>query len=94
MAKNISDLFDVNLTESAKHIDYLSGMKALSYLGIIWIHSLLVRMWFPIRDPGEIEIFLNQPMADIVKSYLLNVDTFLLVSGLLITRSILKELDK
>lgn len=66
----------------------------MSYFGVISIHSLLTRLWFPLRDPRDAENFLKSPLAPLVNGFFFNVDTFLLISGLLITITILKELEK
>lgn len=88
---NTKEVFNLNRN---KRLAYFSGMKGLSCLGIIAVHSVLSRLWFPVRDPREVESFLASPMASTVNGFFFNVDTFLLISGLLISRTIFRELDR
>lgn len=91
---NAKELFDTKRNKSANNVGYLTGIKALSYFGIIFIHSVSSRFWFPLRDQRRTEKFLQSPMAAFVEGFGYNVDTFLLVSGFLITRSMLKEMKR
>lgn len=91
---NTKELFDTSRSESADAVGYLSGMKGLSYFGIIVIHSVLSRLWFPLRDPRDAEYFLDSFLAPLINGFFHNVDTFLLITGILITKTILKDLDK
>lgn len=90
----MKELFDTKQNESATTVAYLTGIKALSYFGIILIHSVSSRYWFPLRDPRQAENFLQSPLAPFVEAFGFNVDTFLLVSGVLITKSMLKEMRR
>lgn len=91
---NIRSVFDTQHRGSEKTIKYLSGIKALSYFGIILLHSYTCRIHFPLRDPQTVESLLESSIFVFVSRMSLFVDTFLLISGLLITRTILRERDK
>jgi peptidoglycan/LPS O-acetylase OafA/YrhL len=90
----MNELFDTNRSDSAAAFGYLTGIKSLSYFGIIFIHSVSSRLFFPLRDPKEAENFLQSPMASFVEGLGYNVDTFLLISGLLTTKSMLNEMKR
>lgn len=89
---NAKELFSTSRNESA--VAYLSGLKALSSIGIVFLHSITCRLLFPLRDPNDAVNFLKSPLASIVNGFYFNVDTFLLISGMLITKSTLKALDE
>jgi peptidoglycan/LPS O-acetylase OafA/YrhL len=72
----------------------LSGIKAFSYLGIILLHTVTTKLYFPLRDSEEAEKFFNSLADGLINAMFYNVDTFLLISGLLVTRMILKELER
>lgn len=89
---NVKELF--NFSRSANAIGFLSGIKALSYFGIIFLHSISSRLLFPLRNPREAENFLNSHLNSFAIGLYFCVDSFLLISGYLMTKSIFKELDR
>lgn len=91
---NLKDVFNTHRHESDKAISYLSGMKALSSFGIILFHTHYCRNFFPLSNLHKFEIYNQSPLFGMIVKFSLFVDTFLLLSGFLITRTILKELNK
>jgi hypothetical protein len=94
VVSNTKDLLNFNRNESEEALSYLSGLKGAAYTGIIMIHTILSRMWFPLRDPREAENFLKSSNAQFFDGLFYHVDTFLLISGFLMTRTVMKELNK
>jgi hypothetical protein len=94
VVSNTKDLFNFNRNESEGALSYLGGLKGAGYAGIIMIHSILNRIWFPSSDPREAEFFFNSLFYQFFDGLFYHVDTFLLISGFLMTRTVMKELNK
>lgn len=89
---NCTSLF--SLDRSSKDIKCLHGLRVLSILGIIFLHTVVFRSLNPNLNYGEFEDFLKTNLASIISSFNIFVDTFFVISAALTARSILKDLDK
>lgn len=88
---NVMSLF--SMERSSKDIKCLHGLRVLSILGIIFLHTVFFRSLSPNLNYDKFEAFLNTSLASLISSFNIFVDTFFLISAALTTRSILKELD-
>jgi Nose resistant-to-fluoxetine protein, N-terminal domain/Acyltransferase family len=88
---NGSNLF--NKEQPLDTIKSLSGIRVLSALTIVYFHSYSHRLMFPVESPQQVTAFKNSEYGIIVTVLTIAVDFFFVLSGLLVTRSILKDLD-
>lgn len=93
IVKNVSSLFNSNETQSNDTIKCLSFFRFVSAVSIVHFHTFHHRAFFPAQDPQQVSIFIKSIYSKIVKANSLSVDTFFVLSGLMVTRSILKDLD-
>lgn len=91
--KNASNLFDVEQDQSGSAIKCLHGIRAVSIVSIIFLHSFYHRAMFPVLHPETITKLNESIFGNFVSGISVSVDSFFLMSGLLVTRTILKDLD-
>jgi peptidoglycan/LPS O-acetylase OafA/YrhL len=72
--------------------NYLSGIKAVCYLNIFTNHFILVNSFFPSQNPRKIAELMNSTWLPTLFRLMDNVDTFIFISGMLLTRSVLKDI--
>lgn len=83
-----------SLERTSKDIKCLHGLRVLSILGIIFLHTVFFRSLSWNLNYAKFEEFPNTNLGLIVASFSMLVDTFFVISAALTTRSVLKELDK
>lgn len=91
--KNASNLFNVNKSQSTDTIEFLDCIRFISSAGIVFIHTHFYRALFPVQHPEETAKFLTNTYGRFVNLFTTFVDTFFVLSGMLLTRSLLKSLD-
>ena len=93
--KNISSFLDTTTPK-----DYLGCLDGIRFLSMSWVFmghflSQSILFNFPIRNPFWIYTRVSQSYAfDAVKNAWVSVDSFFLLSGILVTYMMLKELDR
>lgn len=90
---NTRNLF--NLDENkADSISAIHGIRSISIISIIFCHSYWFRAMSPYVSEKHFDEFRETKVASIATAAAISVDSFFVLSGALITRSILKELDR
>lgn len=89
---NVKKLF--NLDENETFISCINGIRSLSIMSIILLHSYSFRTLSPFMDENVFSDFLNTRMASSISAINISVDSFFVMSGALVTRSILQDLDR
>lgn len=91
---NATKLFNLEENHAAGSISCLHGFRALSILMIIYFHSYFFRSFNPTLNPPVFDEWLkNDKFGATVCALNIIVDSFLVMSACLTTRSMLKELD-
>lgn len=75
-------------------ISCLHSIRVLSMLSIVTFHSFFHRAMFPLNEPGDYEDFEQSFLGKGIASFNASVDTFFLISGLLVTRTMLRDIEK
>jgi peptidoglycan/LPS O-acetylase OafA/YrhL len=91
---NGKNYFCLEQKKSTEVITCLNGIRALSILAIIFLHSFFYRIVTPFLDEKYCNEWLKTNFAATVLTLNIFVDTFFVMSGLLMTKSMLKELDE
>lgn len=90
---NFKALCNVNETGSSNDIKFLHGIRSMSIFGIIFFHIHFFREQFPVKNPAQLSKFLASDYSLLVDRFALSVETFFVISGMLITRELLKAFD-
>lgn len=93
LIKNTSSLFNVNECRDDE-IKCLNGIRALSSFSIVFLHVFYHRAMFPIQHPEMISEFNESYFGRLVNGISFSVDTFFVMSGLLVTKAVLADLDE
>lgn len=72
----------------------LNGIRALSIIWVLFGHVYLLKIYGPLINAAEIKDWISNISSMILLSATITVDSFFLLSGLLVARAILNELDK
>lgn len=91
--KNASNLFSLKQKQSLDTIECLYGIRGISIISIIFLHSYYHRAMFPVQQPEQLTNLVERGYGRLIRGVSVSVDSFFLMSGLLVTRSILKDLD-
>jgi peptidoglycan/LPS O-acetylase OafA/YrhL len=76
-------------------IVFLHGIRALSIIWIVLVHTYLVTFWnMPMLNGNYIFEWMQMFTSMIFLSGAMGVDTFFLLSAMLMTTSVFRELDK
>jgi peptidoglycan/LPS O-acetylase OafA/YrhL len=87
-------LFDMTKSESSSSIECLNGLRSLSLLWIIFGHRYFDLFLGPTTNfHYATEIWLRNILSLSHTTFHLAVDTFFLMGGLLVTRSLMKSFD-
>jgi Nose resistant-to-fluoxetine protein, N-terminal domain len=91
LSDNLKNL--TNMSQPSGDIKCLHGMKFLATLTIIYFHTCYHHLSFPHKNPKEIFLFSEHFLGSVVNVLSTSVELFFVVSGLLITQKILKDID-
>jgi hypothetical protein len=80
----------VNFSSDKSQIACLNGIKSISTIGIFFFHSAAFRMVFPFSNGKNLSELTNSKFSDFVLSLLILMDTFLIISGVLVGRTLIK----
>ncbi|KAG5680046.1 hypothetical protein PVAND_009577 [Polypedilum vanderplanki] len=89
MKRNFKSL--MTFPDNVSQISCLNGIKAISTIGIFFMHSNLFRMVFPFKDGYKLSVLTKIKYSDFVISLLILMDTFLIVSGMLVARTLIRS---
>ena len=93
LKKNIKNLFSFDQSTPEDAIHCFNGLRAISTLSIIYLHSYFFRILQP-TDKIVFNDWVQTRAASAVSSLSTMVDTFFVISAALFTRTMLKELDR
>jgi hypothetical protein len=93
MYTNGKRLLSLEQSRSTDTINCLNGIRAFSILSIIFLHSFFFRTFTPFRDDSVFNEWIKTKLASSVSAINIFVDSFFVMSGLLVTKTMLKELD-
>lgn len=80
---------------SAKEMIFLHGIRSLSMIWIVICHTYMITFWMvPAINSHSIIDWLGNFSSMFLLSGFMGVDTFFMLSALLMTLSIFRELDK
>jgi peptidoglycan/LPS O-acetylase OafA/YrhL len=80
---------------SSSEIVFLHGIRALSIIWIVMVHTYLITFWnMPMLNGNYLFEWLQKLSSMFFLSGLMGVDTFFLLSAMLLTTSVFRELDK
>ena len=91
---NGSNLIKTTQSKSAAEISCLHGIRGLSIISIVFLHSFFFRILTPFRDEKLIKEFLGTKLASTISAGNVSVDSFFVISAMLVTRSMLRELER
>lgn len=89
---NASRMFSVSSIQSSTEIKCLHGIRVLSTFSIIFLHTYFYRVKTFENDTVYID-WMKTKWASSVAALSISVDSFLVISAAMTTRSMLKELD-
>lgn len=90
ITKNVKFLLNTKGDKSQEVFKYLRGLRGVSYLLILLLHTIFFRLMFPSRNSHNQNMFLEILTATLP----IHVDTFLFVSGFLVAINFLKRLER
>ncbi len=78
-----------------KEMMFLHGIRSIAIIWIVWGHAFAFDFWMaPLMNANELLDQSGDPITMIVFSGYLGVDTFLILSSMLMSLSVFRELDK
>lgn len=90
---NGKQLFSVQETDTKSAVNSLRGIRALSTFTIIFYHIYYHRAVYPVDDPQAVTMWSETFWGLVTFGLKLAVELFFLMSGLLVTKSILRSLE-
>jgi hypothetical protein len=82
------------LMSEKNSIACINGIKAISIFVIMFYHSLQFRLLFPFGDGAQLKSWIDGSFMKLVGPLTIPVDAFLLVSGALATKCIVRDLER
>lgn len=80
---------------SQKEIVFLHGIRSIAILGIVWGHTYSIDFWMaPLMNANGLLEHSGHPAVMLILSGYLGVETFFLLSSMLMSLSLFKELDR
>lgn len=78
-----------------KEITFLHGIRSFAIIWIVWGHAFSLNFWMgPLMNAKELLDQSSRPVAMIIFGGYLGVDIFLVLSALLMSLSVFKELEE
>lgn len=91
--RNVAKIFDTS--DSTGSIDIFHGLRFFMMLWIISGHSYSFAMqWLFFRNPKDLQNAPSNALSQILANGTFSVDTFLFLSGFLVTRVVLNQMEK
>lgn len=94
LRRNLKSLLSVDQKKSPSDVLCLHGMRAMCTFGIIYLHSYFYRVMAPVGQQNMYTEWGKTEVASRISSLNITVDTFFVISALLLTKSMLKDLDR
>lgn len=94
LPKNVPQLLKTSNTPSPRVIPCLNGIRCLTIIWIILGHGYMYLLLAPTINAYDIVAWAQMPFSMILQSGTTSVDTFFLLSGLLLVLSALREMDR
>lgn len=94
LRRNVRSLLSVDQTKSPNEVLCLHGMRAICTFSIIYLHSYFYRVLAPVGHKNMHTEWAKTEVASRISSLNITVDTFFVISALLLTKSMLKDLDR
>lgn len=94
LRRNIRSLLSVDQKNSPNDVLCLHGMRTLCTFSIIYLHSYFYRVLAPVGQKNIYSEWGKTEVASRISSLNITVDTFFVISALLLTKSMLKDLDR
>jgi peptidoglycan/LPS O-acetylase OafA/YrhL len=85
---------DMTKIKSKSSINCMHGIRSLSVLWVVLGHRRFFHLFYPMTNPNEEHLWLQNVRTVIFQTDHLAVDTFFVMGGLLLTVSFLNDLDK
>lgn len=92
--RNVTSLLSLDQTKSPNDVLCLHGMRAMCTFSIIYLHSYFFRVMAPVGDKNLYTEWGKTEIASRISSLNITVDTFFVISAMLLTKSMLKDLDR
>lgn len=74
---------------------FLHGIRSLAIMWIVWGHTFSIDFWMaPLINTNRLFDQISSPFTMVTFSGYLAVDTFLMLSSMLMALSVFRELDK
>ncbi|KAH8273515.1 hypothetical protein KR018_009058, partial [Drosophila ironensis] len=94
LRQNLPQLLATNATPSPRVIPCLNGIRCLTIIWIILGHGYMYLLLAPLINAYEIVAWAQTPFSMILQSGSSSVDTFFLLSGLLLVLTTLREMER
>lgn len=94
LRRNVRSLLSVDQTKSPNEVLCLHGMRTICTFSIIYLHSYFYRVLAPVGHKNMHTEWAKTEVASRISSLNITVDTFFVISALLLTNSMLKDLDR
>ncbi|XP_037708397.1 nose resistant to fluoxetine protein 6 [Drosophila subpulchrella] len=94
LRKNVPQLLKTSSTLSPRVIPCLNGIRCLTIIWIILGHGYMYLLLAPNINAYEIVAWAQTPFSMVIQSGSTSVDTFFLLSGLLLVLTTLREMDR
>lgn len=94
LRQNLPQLLRTSDTPSPRVIPCLHGIRCLTIIWIILGHGYMYLLLAPTINSLEIVAWARTPFSMVMQSGAISVDTFFLLSGLLLVLSSLRELER
>lgn len=91
---NSLKIFKMIDNKSPDNIECFNGLRTMSILWVIFRNGNNVKMFMPHLTDTSLTDVLEGPFTIFIQTGVFGVDTFLVISGVLISWSVMKELDR
>ncbi|XP_023034684.2 nose resistant to fluoxetine protein 6 [Drosophila willistoni] len=94
LRQNVPQLVRTSTTSSPHVIPCLNGIRCLTIIWIIYGHGYMYLLLSPSVNALEVSAWAETPFSMILQSGTISVDTFFLLSGMLLVMSTLRHLER